>query len=94
MQILFLLSDNGIAQFLYFVALLNAAIGAFNLLPFPALDGSRLVFLIIAGLRGKPLDPDKEARIHLAGLMVLLGFVVIVTFGDIKRLFSADIFVL
>ena len=43
---------------------------------------------------GKPLDPDKEARIHLAGLMVLLGFVVIVTFGDIKRLFSADIFVL
>ena len=52
MQILFLLSDNGIAQFLYFVALLNAAIGAFNLLPFPALDGSRLVFLIIAGLRG------------------------------------------
>ncbi|MCA9780619.1 MAG: site-2 protease family protein, partial [Candidatus Eremiobacteraeota bacterium] len=81
MQILFLLSDNGLAQFLYFVALLNAAIGAFNLLPFPALDGSRLVFLIIAGLRGKALDPEKEARIHLAGLMVLLGFVVIVTFG-------------
>jgi membrane-associated protease RseP (regulator of RpoE activity) len=94
MQILFLLSDNGLAQFLYFVALLNAAIGAFNLLPFPALDGSRLVFLIIAGLRGKPLDPDKEAKIHLGGLMVLLGFVVIVTFGDIKRLFSSDMFVL
>lgn len=94
MQLIYNVHDNGLAQFLYFVALLNAAIGAFNLLPFPALDGSRLVFLIIAGLRGKPLDPDKEARIHLAGLMVLLGFVVIVTFGDIKRLFSADIFVL
>ena len=94
MHMIYEFSDNGLAQFLYFVALLNAAIGAFNLLPFPALDGSRLVFLVIAGLRGKPLDPDKEARIHLAGLMVLLGFVVVVTFGDIKRLFSSEMFVL
>ncbi|MFA5505086.1 MAG: site-2 protease family protein [Vulcanimicrobiota bacterium] len=94
MHLIYEFSDNGIAQFLYFVALLNAAIGAFNLLPFPALDGSRLVFLMIAGLRGKPLDPDKEARIHMVGLFILLGFVILVTFGDIKRLFSPDIFVL
>ena len=94
MQILYQISDNGIAQFIFFVALLNAAIGAFNLLPFPALDGSRLVFLLIAGLRGEAIDPDKEAKVHLAGLMVLLGFVVFVSFGDIKRLISSHLFVL
>ena len=94
MQLLFNLSDNGILQFLFFVALLNAAIGAFNLLPFPALDGSRLVFLVIEGIRGKPVDPDKEAKIHMLGLMILLSFVVIVSVGDIRRLFSSNIFVL
>ena len=94
MSMIFAVSDNGVAQFLFFVALLNAAIGSFNLLPFPALDGSRLVFLVIAGLRGKPINPEKEARIHMLGLMVLLGFVLVVTFGDIKRLFSADLFLL
>jgi RIP metalloprotease RseP len=94
MQILYQISDNGIAQFIFFVALLNAAIGAFNLLPFPALDGSRLVFLLIAGVRGKPVDPDKEAKIHLAGLMLLLSFVLFVSFGDIKRLISSHLFVL
>ena len=92
MQLIYQLSDNGLFQFLYFVALLNAAIGAFNLLPFPALDGSRLVFLLIAAVRGKAVDPDKEARIHLAGLLVLLSFVVVVSFGDIKRLLSSQIF--
>ena len=94
MTLLYQLSDNGILQFLYFVALLNAAIGAFNLLPFPALDGSRLVFLAWAGIRGKALDPSKEARIHLAGLLILLGFVILVSFGDIKRLISSHLFVL
>lgn len=94
MQLLYNFSDNGFFQFLFFVAVLNAAIGAFNLLPFPALDGSRLVFLALEGIRGKAVDPEKEAKIHLAGLMILLSFVVIVTFGDIRRLVSADIFVL
>lgn len=94
MQLLFQISDNGLFQFFFFVALLNAAIGAFNLLPFPALDGSRLVFLVIAAVRGKALDPEKEAKIHLAGLMVLLSFVVLVSFGDVKRLISSHLFVL
>lgn len=95
MTLIYQLSDNGLLQFLFFIALLNAAIGAFNLLPFPALDGARLVFLVIAGLRGgRQVDPEKEARVHLLGLMVLLGFVVIVTFGDIKRLLASHVFVM
>ena len=95
MSLIYHLSDNGFFQFLFFIGLLNAAIGSFNLLPFPALDGARLVFLFIAGLRkGKAVDPDKEARVHLVGLMVLLCFVVIVTFGDIKKLIASQLFVM
>ena len=95
MTLIYQLSDNGLLQFLFFIALLNAAIGAFNLLPFPALDGARLVFLVIAGLRGgRQIDPEKEARVHLLGLMVLLGFVVIVTYGDLVRLWGSHVFVM
>lgn len=95
MTLIYQLSDNGLMQFLFFIALLNAAIGAFNLLPFPALDGARLVFLFIAGLRGgRQVDPDKEAKVHLLGLMVLLCFVVVVTFGDIKKLIASQLFVM
>lgn len=95
MTLIYQLRDNGIFQFLFFIALLNAAIGAFNLLPFPALDGARLIFLFIAALRGgRQVDPDKEAKVHLLGLMILLCFVVVVTFGDIKRLLASHVFVL
>jgi membrane-associated protease RseP (regulator of RpoE activity) len=95
MTLIYQLRDNGALQFLFFIALLNAAIGAFNLLPFPALDGARLVFLFIAALRGgRQVDPEKEAKVHLMGLMVLLCFVVVVTFGDIKRLIASHVFVM
>lgn len=94
MQLLYQISDNGAFQFLFFMALLNAAIGAFNLLPFPALDGARLVFLVLAAIRRKPVDPETEAKVHMVGLMVLLTFVVVVSFGDVRRLISSHLFVL
>lgn len=94
MQLIYEVSHSGPVAFLFFLALLNAAIGAFNLLPFPALDGARLVFLGLAGLRGgKAIDPDKEAKVHLVGLLLLLCFVIVVSFGDIRRLLSDQIFI-
>ncbi len=94
MQLIYEVSHSGVLAFVFFLALLNAAIGAFNLLPFPALDGARLVFLGLAGLRGgKAIDPDKEAKVHLVGLLLLLCFVIVVSFGDIRRLFSDQIFI-
>jgi regulator of sigma E protease len=48
----------------------------FNLLPIPALDGARMVFVTIEWIRRKPINPDIEARIHVIGLFLLLGFVV------------------
>ncbi len=88
MHVIYELSDNGLAQFLFFLALLNALVGGFNLLPFPALDGSRLLLLLVAGVLGREFDPDKEARFHFTGLIVLLTVVIFVSVLDVQRLLS------
>lgn len=67
--------------------LLTANLGVMNLLPIPALDGGRLVFLIIEAIRGKRMNPETEGKIHFAGLMVLLALMVIVMFNDIRKIF-------
>ena len=74
-------------QILTLAALFSANIGVFNLLPFPALDGGRLVFLGIEAVRGKPINPEKEGYVHVLGFVLLIGFAIIVTFNDITRLF-------
>ena len=66
--------------------LISANLGVMNLLPIPALDGGRLVFLIIEAIRGKPIDPDKEGRVHFAGFVLLMILMVVVLFNDILRI--------
>ena len=66
--------------------LLSVSLGVMNLLPFPALDGGRLVFLLIEAVRGKPLPPEKEGVIHFAGFVVLMIVMVLVLFNDIQRI--------
>ena len=67
--------------------MLTANLGIMNLLPLPALDGGRLVFLIIEAVRKKRVDPDKEGMVHFVGLMLLLALMVLVMFNDIRKLF-------
>lgn len=67
--------------------MLSANLGVMNLLPVPALDGGRLVFLIVEALRGKPVDKEKEGMVHMAGMALLMGFMVFVLFNDIAMLF-------
>lgn len=67
--------------------LLSANLGVMNLLPLPALDGGRLVFLVIEAIRRKKIDPNKEGMIHTVGLLLLLALMVIVMFNDIRKLF-------
>ena len=67
--------------------LLTANLGVMNLLPFPALDGGRLVFLVIEGIRGKPVNREIEGRVHLVGIVILLGFMFFITAHDILKLF-------
>lgn len=66
---------------------LSANLGVMNLLPLPALDGGRLVFLIIEAIRGKPVNQEKEGMVHFVGLMLLMALMVFVMFNDIRRLF-------
>lgn len=66
--------------------LLSVNLGVMNLLPLPALDGGRLVFLILEAVRGKPIPPEKEGMVHLAGFVVLMIAMVLVMFNDISRL--------
>lgn len=66
--------------------LLSANLGVINLLPIPALDGGRLVFLIIEAIRGKPIAPEKEGIVHLIGFVALMLLMVLVLFNDISRI--------
>ncbi|MCL1936414.1 MAG: RIP metalloprotease RseP [Defluviitaleaceae bacterium] len=68
-------------------ALLSVNIGLFNLMPIPALDGARLIFLFIEALRGKPISPSKEGVVHLVGFVLLIGLILVVAFNDIMNLF-------
>jgi len=71
---------------LFFTALLNAALGVMNLLPIPALDGARLVFLGIEGIRRKPVPPEKEGLVHIVGFVLLILVAVFIAYRDIVRL--------
>ncbi len=74
-------------QMLYVSVWLSASLGVMNLLPIPALDGGRLVFLFLEAIRGKAVDPEKEGMVHFAGLMVLMVLMVLVLFNDVRNLF-------
>lgn len=68
------------------VLLLSSSLGIMNLFPIPALDGGRLFFLFLELLRGKPMDPEKEGMVHLAGMMVLMALMLFVLFHDVQKL--------
>lgn len=67
--------------------LLTANLGVMNLLPIPALDGGRLVFLVIEVIRGKRVPPEKEGYVHMIGMCLLLALMAFVMFNDVKRIF-------
>ena len=66
--------------------LLSVSLGVMNLLPLPALDGGRLIFLLVEWIRGKPVPPEKEGLIHMAGFVALMILMVFVMFNDIRRI--------
>ena len=76
----------GIFNVLYILGFISINLGFFNLLPIPALDGSRIIFLLVELVRGKPIDPDKEGFIHLVGFVLLISLMLIVTYKDILKI--------
>ena len=81
-------AKRGMLDFIELVLQLSTYLGLFNLLPLPALDGGRVLFLGINSLRSKDLNAKTEATVHMVGLVVLLGLFVIVTFTDVQRIVS------
>ncbi len=72
---------------LYLAGLISANLAVFNLLPFPALDGGRLVFLSIEGITGKPVPPKIEGYIHLMGFILLISLAIVIAVSDVIKLF-------
>lgn len=75
-----------IASMLNIAILLSANLGVMNLLPIPALDGGRLVFLFVEAIRRKKIPPEKEGYVHLIGFALLMALMVVVMFNDIRKL--------
>lgn len=82
------IAKQGIVQLTRWTAILSLYLGIFNLLPIPALDGSRLIFLGVEALRRKPVDPNHEGLVHFIGFAMLFLLMIAVTYNDILRLFG------
>src|SRR5699024_4206135 len=80
--------QTGFMNFLMWTAMLSVNLGIINLVPLPALDGGRLLFVGIEAVRGKPIDPQKEGFVHVIGVALLMLLMIVVTWNDIQRLFS------
>lgn len=79
-------ADSGIWSILSLTALLSVNVGLINLLPIPAFDGGRLLFIIIEKIKGKPVDPRLENTIHSIGFFLLMALMILITYNDIIRL--------
>lgn len=77
----------GWRNLVYLMVMITVNLGVFNLLPLPALDGGRLIFLIWEGITRKPVPQKYEAVVHFVGIMLLLLLMLVVTYSDITRLF-------
>ena len=72
----------------FFAALISFALGLFNLLPLPALDGGRAAFIVAELIRGKPVDPEKEAIVHITGFAVLIALMLVINFYNVVQIYQ------
>ncbi len=77
----------GFVNVIYLIALLSINVGFINLIPLPAFDGGRILFLLIEKIKGSPIKPETESKIHAIGFILLMILMVYITFNDILRLF-------
>lgn len=78
---------NGLMNYIYLMAVISVSLGVTNLLPIPALDGGKIVILLIEAIRRKPMPIETEAKIQLIGFTILIGLTIVVTYNDIVRIF-------
>ena len=80
------IQDFGWGYYLRFAALISFALGLFNLLPIPALDGGRGAFIVAELVRGKPVDPEREALVHVTGFAILIALMIAINFYNVVRI--------
>lgn len=80
--------ETNYSYIMFIMALITVNIGVFNLLPLPALDGGRLFFMLIELIRRKPINPKYEGYVHAAGMILLFGFMIIISASDIYKLIT------
>ena len=84
----------GFSPLFEFVALLSISLGIVNLLPIPALDGGRLLFVVIEWVRrGKRISPQREGLVHMVGFALLIGLIVAMSYRDVVRIIAGESFI-
>ncbi|MEE9324262.1 MAG: site-2 protease family protein, partial [Dehalococcoidia bacterium] len=84
-------ASAGIVPLIAFTALLSLNLAILNILPIPALDGGRLLFIAIEVIRGgKRIKPEREALVHMVGFMMLILLIIIISYNDILRIIQGD----
>jgi regulator of sigma E protease len=81
-------AEAGFSPLLEFAAFLSLNLAIFNVLPLPALDGGRILFVLIEIIRGKRVSPKVEGRVHMIGFIILMALIVFITFTDILRIIN------
>ncbi|HEY3368557.1 MAG TPA: M50 family metallopeptidase [Symbiobacteriaceae bacterium] len=76
-------ASRGLDSLMLLTAFLSINLGMFNLLPIPALDGSRLLFMVVEIARGRRLDPQRENMVHFVGFLILVGLMVVITYSEV-----------
>ncbi len=84
------IQDFGPGPYLALAAMISFALGVLNLLPIPALDGGRGAFIVVELIRRKPVDPEREGMVHLAGFAVLLVLMLVIAIHDVSRIASGQ----
>ena len=80
-------NTNGIMNYLYIMSLISVSLGVTNLLPFPPLDGGKIVIYLIEAIRRKPMSEELELKIQTWGFTLLIALAVFVTYNDVIRIF-------
>ena len=83
-------AQNGIFNLLYVVIVISINLGVFNLIPFPVLDGGRLLFLLIEAVRRKPVKKEVEGYVNFVGMMILFAFMAFVVVKDVFNIFGGS----
>lgn len=87
-QLTYVFVQEGLLSLIRFAALLSLSLAIINILPFPGLDGGRILLIILPLILGKKLDSKIEGMIHVIGFLFLMGLILLITFNDILRLFG------